>query len=59
VSDQAPFIPPSPEHEPIPPKPWEVFRAPGFPKLFGAQVVSSIGDWTGLVEILGLVSIVY
>jgi dTMP kinase len=51
---EAPFIPPSPEHEPIPPKPWEVFRAPGFPKLFGAQVVSSIGDWTGLVAILAL-----
>jgi MFS family permease len=54
VSDQAPFIPPSPEHEPIPPKPWEVFRAPGFPRLFAAQVVSSIGDWTALLAILVL-----
>jgi len=54
VSDQAPFIPPSPESEPIPPKPWEVFRAPGFPRLFAAQVVSSIGDWTALLAILVL-----
>jgi dTMP kinase len=51
---EAPFIPPSPEHEPIPPKPWQVFRAPGFPQLFGAQVVSSLGDWTGLVAILAI-----
>lgn len=54
MSDQAPFIPPSPESEPIPPKPWEVFRAPGFPRLFAAQVVSSIGDWTALLAILVL-----
>jgi dTMP kinase len=54
VSDQAPFIPPSPEHEPIPPKPWEVFRAPGFTRLFSAQVVSSIGDWTALLAIIAL-----
>jgi len=57
VSDQpAPFIPPSPHAEPIPPKPWQVFQAPGFPQLFAAQVVSSIGDWTGLVAILALAS---
>jgi dTMP kinase len=54
VSDQAPFIPPSPEHESIPPKPWEVFRAPGFTRLFSAQVVSSIGDWTALLAIIAL-----
>jgi len=58
VSEQqpAPFIPPSPDQEPIPPKPWGVFRVPGFPRLFGAQVVSSIGDWIGLVAILALAS---
>jgi dTMP kinase len=50
----APFIPPSPEHEPIPPKPWQVFHTPGFPRLFGAQVISSIGDWAGLLAILAL-----
>ena len=55
MSDQpAPFIPPSPDQEPIPPKPWQVFNAPGFPQLFAAQVVSSIGDWTGLVAIIAL-----
>jgi dTMP kinase len=59
VTDQpAPFIPPSPEHEPIPPKPWQVFHAPGFPRLFAAQVVSSIGDWTGVVAIISLASAV-
>jgi hypothetical protein len=51
---EAPFIPPSPESEPIPPKPWQVFQAPGFPQLFGAQVVSSLGDWIGLIAILAL-----
>jgi dTMP kinase len=57
VTDQpAPFIPPSSEHEPIPPKPWQVFKAPGFSRLFAAQVVSSIGDWTGVVAIIGLAS---
>jgi dTMP kinase len=50
----APFIPPSPDHEPIPPKPWQVFHTPGFPRLFSAQVISSIGDWTGFFAILAL-----
>jgi dTMP kinase len=52
--EQAPFIPPSPDHEPIPPKPWQVFHTPGFPRLFGAQIISSIGDWTGFFAILAL-----
>lgn len=52
--EQAPFIPPSPDHEAIPPKPWQVFHTPGFPQLFSAQVISSIGDWTGLVAILAI-----
>ncbi len=57
MTDQpAPFIPPSPEHEPIPPKPWQVFHAPGFARLFAAQIVSSIGDWTGVVAIIALAS---
>jgi dTMP kinase len=33
-----------------------VFRCPGFPQLFAAQVISSMGDWTGLVAILVLAS---
>jgi dTMP kinase len=51
---QAPFIPSSPDEEAIPAKPGQVFRVPGFPRLFGAQVVSSIGDWTGVVAIIAL-----
>jgi dTMP kinase len=54
VSDQAPFIPAGPDEEPMPPAPWQVFRAPGFPQLFAAQVVSSLGDWTGLIAILAV-----
>lgn len=50
----APFIPSSADEEPIPPKPFTVFQNPGFPQLFAAQVISSIGDWTGLVAILAL-----
>jgi len=51
---QAPFIPPAPDVEPIPPAPWRVFKVPGFLPLFGAQFVSSLGDWTGLFAILAI-----
>jgi dTMP kinase len=54
VSDQAPFIPPAPDRDPIPPAPWRVFRVPGFLPLFGAQFVSSLGDWTGLFAIIAI-----
>lgn len=53
---QAPFIPPAPDHDPIPPAPWRVFRVPGFLPLFGAQFVSSLGDWIGLIAILAIAS---
>jgi dTMP kinase len=56
VSEQAPFIPSAPDAEPIPSAPWRVFRVPGFPRLFGAQAVSSLGDWTGLLAILAVAS---
>jgi MFS family permease len=57
VSDQqAPFIPSSPEPEPTRPPRARVFRNPGFPRLFGAQFVSSLGDWTGLFAILAIAS---
>ena len=49
---EAPFIPAGPDEEPIPPKPWQVFRSPGFPQLFAAQVVSSLGDWIGFFAVL-------
>jgi dTMP kinase len=55
VSEQpAPFIPPAPDRDPIPPAPWRVFRVPGFLPLFGAQFVSSLGDWTGLFAIIAI-----
>jgi MFS family permease len=56
VSDEAPFIPSAPDKDPIPPAPWRVFKTPGFRLLFGAQVVSSMGDWTGLIAILAIAS---
>jgi dTMP kinase len=54
VSEQAPFIPATPDEEPLPSTPGRVFRVPGFPRLFGAQFVSSLGDWTGFIAILAL-----
>ena len=54
MSDQAPFIPPAPDRDPIPPAPWRVFRVPGFLPLFGAQLISSLGDWTGLFAIIAI-----
>ena len=56
MSDQAPFIPSAPDVVPIPPAPWRVFRTPGFIPLFGAQFVSSLGDWTGLIAIIAIAS---
>ncbi len=55
---EAPFIPSAPDEEPLPSKPGQVFQWPGFPQLFAAQVVSSIGDWTGLVAILAIAATV-
>ncbi len=51
---QAPFIPSAPDRDSIPPAPWRVFRVPGFLPLFGAQFVSSLGDWTGLFAIIAI-----
>jgi dTMP kinase len=55
VSDeaQAPFIPPSPEEQPIEPAAFGVLRGPFF-RLFAAQFSSSLGDWIGLLAILAL-----
>jgi MFS family permease len=53
VSEQAPFIPASSDDQPLPPS-RSVFRVPGFMRLWLAQVVSSLGDWIGLVAILAL-----
>lgn len=54
MSDQAPFIPPTPEEQAIPAAPLRVFGTPSFLRLFAAQVVSSLGDWIGLVAILAM-----
>ena len=54
MSDQAPFIPPTPEDQAIPPAPFRVFGSPAFLRLFAAQVVSSLGDWIGLIAILAM-----
>jgi dTMP kinase len=53
VSEQAPFISTGSEEQPMPPS-RSVFRVPGFLRLWSAQVVSSLGDWIGLVAILAL-----
>jgi MFS family permease len=53
VSDQAPFIPPSPEEQPIESSTFGVLKGPFF-RLFCAQFSSSLGDWIGLLAILAL-----
>jgi dTMP kinase len=53
VSEQAPFIPARPD-EPATPPSRSVFRVPGFTRLWLAQVISSLGDWVGLIAILAL-----
>lgn len=53
MSDQAPFIPPSPEEQPIEASSFGVLRGPFF-RLFSAQFSSSLGDWIGLLAILAL-----
>jgi MFS family permease len=53
VSEQAPFIPTKADEPPLPAS-RSVFRVPGFLRLWLAQVVSSLGDWIGLVAILAL-----
>ncbi len=53
MSEQAPFIPASPDEQPAPPAK-SVFKVPGFTRLWFAQVVSSLGDWIGLVAVLAI-----
>jgi MFS family permease len=52
---QAPFIPASPESG-LPPAAafWRVFGTRSFFKLWVAQVVSSLGDWIGIIAILAI-----
>jgi dTMP kinase len=53
VSEQAPNASASNDEQEVPPS-RSVFRVPGFLRLWTAQVVSSLGDWIGLVAILAL-----
>jgi MFS family permease len=50
----APFIPPSREETGLPPAFWRVFGTRSFFKLWVAQVVSSLGDWIGIIAILAI-----
>jgi dTMP kinase len=57
VSDEdprAPFIPSRPDEAPVPPAPWRVFGTRSYFRLWLAQVVSSTGDWIGLIAILAI-----
>jgi dTMP kinase len=54
TKDQAPFIPSSPDDEPVPSAPWRVFGSKAYLRLWLAQVISSTGDWIGLVAILAI-----
>lgn len=50
----APFIPSSPDEPPVPSAPWRVFGTKAYFRLWLAQVVSSLGDWIGLIAILAI-----
>jgi dTMP kinase len=49
-----PFLPSRPGEPAVPPAPWEVLRSPTYFRLWLAQVVSSTGDWIGLIAILAV-----
>ena len=53
-SPGAPFIPADADAPPVPPSPWRVFDSRPFLRLWIAQVVSSLGDWIGLIAILAI-----
>ena len=50
----APFIPPDADTPPVPSAMWRVFGTQSFFRLWLAQVVSSTGDWIGLIAILAI-----
>jgi Arabinose efflux permease len=52
--DPAPFIPPLAQARRLPPSPRRVFGSSAYFRLWMAQVVSSLGDWIGLVAIIAL-----
>ena len=54
TSEPAPFVPGSTGSGNLPPSPRRVFGSSAYFRLWTAQVVSSVGDWIGLVAILAL-----
>ena len=52
--DPAPFVPSAAETRKLPPSPRRVFGSSAYLRLWMAQVVSSLGDWIGLVAIIAL-----
>jgi dTMP kinase len=51
---EAPFIPSDASEPPIPDAPWRVFGSKTFFRLWTAQVISSLGDWIGLIAVLAI-----
>jgi MFS family permease len=47
------FVPSGPDDDGLPPAPWSIIGSSYF-RLWIAQVVSSLGDWIGLVAVLSL-----
>ncbi|MFI5047386.1 MAG: MFS transporter [Acidimicrobiia bacterium] len=54
ASPGAPFIPSDPDAPPVPSAMWRVFGTQSFFHLWLAQVISSLGDWIGLIAILAI-----
>lgn len=54
TSEPAPFVPSPPSTGNLPPSPRRVFGSSAYFRLWMAQVVSSLGDWIGLVAVVAL-----
>jgi dTMP kinase len=54
TNDPAPFVPSQPASGNLPPSPRRVFGSSAYFRLWMAQVVSSLGDWIGLVAVVAL-----
>jgi MFS family permease len=54
TTEPAPFVPSQPSSGNFPPSPWRVFGSSAYFRLWMAQVVSSLGDWIGLVAVVAL-----
>lgn len=54
TSDPAPFVPGQTDSGNLPPSPRRVFGSSAYFRLWMAQVVSSLGDWIGLVAVVAL-----